>query len=111
MGPLRVLAAEQRARPGPPSPRVVRLKRRLKKKLRRLVRNGTTENRIARPAWMVLLRADGLAIAEIARRLEIRPQTVTQWCDRFLAGGVDGLRDRPRPGRPRSLSLQTSSSP
>ena len=97
--------------PGPQSPRVVHLKRQLKKKLRRLVRAGTTENRMATRARVVLMRDDGVPIEVIARRLEINHGTARRWCERFINDGVDGLRDRPRSGRPRALSLASSASP
>jgi len=100
--------ATRRAYPGPPSPRVVHLKRQLKKRLRRLVRAGTTENRMATRARVVLMRDEGVPIEVIARRLEINHGTARRWCERFISGGVDDLRDRPRSGRPRTLSLESS---
>lgn len=50
---------------------------------------------------MVLLSARGLAPAEIAVLLGCHPSTVRRWIGRFNAGGVAGLADRPRCGRPR----------
>jgi hypothetical protein len=64
--------------PGPPSLRQIFLKRQIKKKLRRLVRAGTTENRMATRARVVLMRDDGLPIEVIVRRLEIKPRNGTQ---------------------------------
>jgi hypothetical protein len=96
--------------PGPPSPRAIHLKRQLKKKLRRFVRAGTTENRLAMRARVVLMRDEGVPIEVIARRLELNHGTARRWCDRFREGGIDGLRDRPRSGRPRKLSLESSAS-
>lgn len=103
--------ATRPAWPGPASPRVIHLKRQLKKKLGRLVRAGTTENRMATRARVVLMRDEGVPIEVIARRLEINHGTARKWCGRFIDGGVDGLRDRPRSGRPRTLSLESSASP
>jgi transposase len=42
----------------------------------------------------------GLPIAQLARELGIRPNTVIVWRDRFDANGVAGLQDRPRTGKP-----------
>ncbi|MGB7810743.1 MAG: helix-turn-helix domain-containing protein [Polyangia bacterium] len=103
--------ATRSAWPGPASPRVIHLKRQLKKKLRRLVRAGTTENRMATRARVVLMRDEGVPIEVIARRMQINHGTARKWCDRFIDGGIDGLRDRPRSGRPRTLSLESSVSP
>jgi transposase len=49
---------------------------------------------------MVLLAADGLSNAEIARRVGMTRQTVISWRARYEAGGIDALADLPRSGRP-----------
>jgi DNA-binding GntR family transcriptional regulator len=51
---------------------------------------------------IVLACAEGLANADIAKRLQVSPATVAKWRERFLSGGVDGLSDAPRSGRPRT---------
>lgn len=51
-------------------------------------------------AKLVLLAGGGYSNAEIARRLGCRPHVVGKWRARFGAGGVAGLEDRPRSGRP-----------
>jgi len=40
-------------------------------------------------------------VPEIARIFECDEATVRHWLDRFAEAGVEGLYDRPRPGRPR----------
>ncbi len=52
-------------------------------------------------AKIVLLAAQGKTNAEIARRLDCSLRTVSLWRKRFFEQRLDGLRDRPRPGRPR----------
>jgi transposase len=52
-------------------------------------------------AVMVLLSLHGLPAAEIAALLDCHPATVRRWIGRFGSGGVAGLADRPRSGRPR----------
>ncbi|HWG22764.1 ROK family protein [Actinospica sp.] len=54
-------------------------------------------------ASIVLLAAEGLRNADIARRLGVSRQTVTTWRQRYAAEGVDGLRDRVRTGRPTAV--------
>jgi transposase-like protein len=54
-------------------------------------------------AKIVLLAAEGKTNAEIARRLDCALRTVSLWRKRFFEHRLDGLRDRPRPGRPRRL--------
>jgi len=52
-------------------------------------------------AKIVLLAAEGETNAEIARRLDCAVRTVSLWRKRFFEERLDGLADRPRPGRPR----------
>jgi len=52
-------------------------------------------------AKIVLLAAEGRTNAEIARRLDCALRTVSLWRKRSFVERRDGLRDRPRPGRPR----------
>lgn len=52
----------------------------------------------ARRARILLLLAEGLSITKIADTVGISRRFVYKWVARFRAGGVDGLRDLPRPG-------------
>ena len=55
-------------------------------------------------AKIVLMAADGLENTVIADRLDVPVQLVSQWRKRFCEEGLDGLKDRPRTGRPRAFS-------
>ena len=77
----------------------------------------TTPEALALRARMVLLSDTGISNRAVARELGVKPLTVGLWRTRFIEAGVDGLRDRPRPGRPRHdetyreilrLTLETS---
>ncbi|AEH08861.1 hypothetical protein FsymDg_1390 [Candidatus Protofrankia datiscae] len=46
----------------------------------------------------------GQRTIQIATELECHPKTVRRWLHRFNTDGLDGLADRPIPGRPRRLS-------
>ena len=50
-----------------------------------------------------LLAGDGVAHAEIARRLSVSRQTAINWRARYQAHGVAGLFDENRSGRPSTL--------
>jgi len=52
-----------------------------------------------RRARVVLLSADGISGAEIARRLDLTPEAVSRIRRRFEQGGVEGLAERPKSGR------------
>lgn len=54
-------------------------------------------------AKMILLAAQGLDNDEIALRLDTRREIVSMWRKRFFEERLQGLEERPRPGRPRSF--------
>jgi DNA-binding CsgD family transcriptional regulator len=55
-------------------------------------------------AKAILLAAEGLSNTEIAERLGQSRQAVSTWRRRFCVEGLQGLEERPRPGRPRRFS-------
>lgn len=60
----------------------------------------TDKPRYRTRAQMVLLSAEkGLKAEEIAGIVRESPITVLRWLKRYLAEGVEGLKDAPRPGR------------
>ena len=72
--------------------------------LRRWRRRQTTPHSLALRAHLILLLADGVAPVEIIERLDVTRPTVFKWRKRFEQDGLDGLRDKPRPGQPRKLT-------
>jgi transposase len=71
--------------------------------LERRVRAHTSSHREVRRARVILLCADGIALRQIAVAVGMDQHKVGEWRKRFLAAGIDGLDDKPRPGRPRRL--------
>src|SRR6266545_530729 len=69
--------------------------------LRGWTRAGTTEQRQALRARIVLRAAEGRSHAAIAAELGCSVQTVLLWRQRFREAGLAGLADAPHPGRPR----------
>ena len=55
---------------------------------------------LAQRARIVLLAADGAGTNEIVTRTGVSKPTVIAWKKRYAAGGIAGLQDRPKPGRP-----------
>jgi transposase len=49
----------------------------------------------------VVLHYAGWRVVDIAEAFDVVPGTVYGWLGRFRGKGVDGLRDRPKAGRPR----------
>ena len=65
----------------------------------------TGEARLRTRAQMVLLAAERrLSAAEIAEIVRASEETVRRWLKRYLAEGVEGLRDVPHPGAPRKVT-------
>ena len=71
-------------------------------------RQGTTEQRMALRARIVLASATGSATKEIASRLSLRPATVSKWRRRFGRGRLAGLRDASRSGKPPMYGADTT---
>ena len=55
-------------------------------------------------AKAILYAADGATNQEIAQRLDVSRQSVSDWRRRFCQEGLQGLEERPRSGRPRRFS-------
>ncbi len=68
--------------------------------LRRRVRAGTSCQRDAVRARIILACEDGGSAAAVARRVGVHPRTVERWRGRFRRHGMRGLQDKPRPGPP-----------
>jgi transposase len=65
-----------------------------------LARLPSVPSGLAKRARMVLLAADGVPNAQIARIVGVSRPTVIGWRDRYQLGGIKALEDEPRPGRP-----------
>ena len=59
----------------------------------------------ARRGRLILLVADGMPISAVAATVGISRRFVYKWVRRFLHEGLQGLADKPRPGRGRQRDL------
>jgi transposase len=71
-------------------------------------RNGTSEQRMAMRARIVVAAAAGQATKEIALQMGLRPATVSKWRTRFSHGRLAGLQDGPRSGKPAIYGEETT---
>jgi hypothetical protein len=62
-------------------------------------RSTTIQAGLAKRGEIILLRADGLALAEMARLLAMGRRIVRTWLTRFLNQRLAGLSDKPGRGR------------
>ena len=72
----------------------------IRKPLTALAGSQKAPHRLVIRARIVLAAAEGMSNAAIARMLSLSVDTVRTWRGRFIAGGMAGLADRRRPGRP-----------
>ena len=66
-------------------------------------RSGSIRAALVERAKILLLAAEGLSNTEIAHQVGCSRPTVILWRHRYTTAGLDGLLDRPRPGRPQTV--------
>src|SRR6516162_5025508 len=71
--------------------------------LERWARRPKTAQALALRARIVLRCAQGFSNGAVAAQLGVHAATVGKWRRRFVAEGLDGLLDEPRPGAPRQI--------
>jgi len=62
-----------------------------------------TAQALAHRARIILACAEGLENKAVSQELGVHAMTVGKWRRRFLDQRVEGLRDEPRPGTPRTI--------
>ena len=67
--------------------------------LEAMQRSTTIEAGLAKRARIILCIGQGLSVSDTAHRIGIARRLVYKWVDRFNDHALEGLRDRPRPGR------------
>ena len=72
--------------------------------LKMWVGSHRTQQRYSRRAHVILLSARGLTLEEISARSGLNRTNCLKWRKRFVEEGLDGLRDKPRKGRPASIT-------
>jgi transposase len=73
--------------------------------LTRLSTSRKAEAALVKRASMIRRYYAGESCGQIGRDLLVEDETVSRWVHRFVDGGLDGLRDHPRAGRPMIYSI------
>jgi transposase len=90
-------------------PRLIELSRNDRAYLERLVRDGRTEQRVARRARILLAMGDpNTVVGDLAEHLDVARTTIWTLCRRYEEVGVEVVGDAAREGRPRALSPPAS---
>jgi transposase len=71
-----------------------------RKELERLAGRPTASQREVQRCRIILLRGEGLCQEEVARRVGVNRPVVVHWEKRFRQGGIEGLKEARRSGRP-----------
>lgn len=75
-----------------------------RQRLQRWLRSAKSPRKIADRARIILELDTGKSVEEVAVDLGVSKALVYRWCKRYRESGLDGLRDRPRSGRPAKLT-------
>jgi transposase len=75
-----------------------------REQLDRLYRTTKVPRLRTRAQMIVLAAEQGLKVPQMAAIVREREATVLRWLTRYLAEGLEGLHDAPRPGRPSELT-------
>src|SRR6202023_1080614 len=82
-----------------PEAREVHLSRKDRKVLEACCRSPVTLQRDLKRARIVLLAAAGRGTRSIAKEVGVQPRIVSLWRHRYADHGLEGLKDKPRPGK------------
>src|SRR5216110_1438876 len=82
-----------------PEAREVHLSRKDRKVLEACCRSPLTLQRDLKRARIVLLAAAGRSTRSIAKEVGVQPRIVSRWRHRYADHGLEGLQDKPRPGK------------
>ena len=85
------------------SPYYIELTPEEREQIERLVHSYTARHALVQRAKIIQLAAEGWDNTRIADQVGLPRQIVSKWRKRFFFERVEGLSDRPRPGRPRAF--------
>jgi len=62
--------------------------------------------RAKKRALAILMSNNKRSVLQIAKRLNMNPDTIYDWLIKFTHFGIIGLKDKPIPGRPKKLRIE-----
>ncbi len=87
------------------APHIIRLSKSDGQEIEQVLRDGRTEQRVARRSRVLLAMQDPqTVVAELGRQVDMTRFGIWSLCRRYEAVGLNALYDVPRSGRPREIS-------
>jgi transposase len=68
--------------------------------------NNSSKPRIRKRSHAIILSSEGFSIDQISSILDTGRDAVSRWLDSWEKSGLEGLKDRVRPGGPSKLTLE-----
>lgn len=87
------------------SPKIIRLSKADRHEIERLLRDGRTEQRVARRGRVLLaMQAPRTLVTDLGEQVGMTRTGIWFLCRRYEAAGLNAIYDAPRSGRPRDIS-------
>jgi transposase len=86
--------------PGPSPCFQIKISAQEEKKLKQLQRSWKKAHGLVLRATIILLLSLGLSISQVSKQTNTQRNTVRKWGKRYILGGIPGISDTQRPGRP-----------
>jgi len=67
---------------------------------------SSSKSREKRRALAILMSNENKTVQDIAEKLQVNQDAVYDWLIKFTNFGIDGLKDKPIPGRPKKLKIE-----
>ena len=67
---------------------------------------NSNQSRAKRRALAILMSNDDNTVQEIAKKLKVNQDAVYDWLIKFTNLGIEGLKDKSIPGRPKKLKIE-----
>ena len=79
----------------------IKLSERDKSVLHQITAKGVSKASVHKRVYGLLQLDSGISFKDVSKSLNVNPDTVSDWCERYKTGGLDRvLNDEPRSGRP-----------
>lgn len=75
-------------------------------KLHKFIESSNNKSWERKRALAILMSSTKTTVNQIAKKLEMAPDTIYDWLIKFTNLGIEGLKDKPKSGRPRKIRIE-----